>query len=262
MYYPRKRYARKAPRKPRKTANRKKPSVAVKKYVKRQISRNIEKKTIITSASNVALFSASSSTAPIYIQLCPNIAQGTGQAQRIGNEIMVKRAVIRGRVNLLEYNAITNPLKCPTLMKLWLCRRKRSNVVIAGNPSLTNFNQFFQAGSSAGGFTGTPLDMFTENNKDYWDILGVRTFQLANASSGVTLTAGAITAGAGQVSVPYTFYFNKYLGKLMYNDATSNESTNRELFLVFQAVYADGTSSLASGQAETHYSMVIEYEDA
>jgi hypothetical protein len=248
--------------KPRRTFKQNKGkvvSLGTKKYVKNMISRNTEKKVYIQNSNNVDLPSANLSTPPTFIQLMPTLAQGDSQSQRTGNQVMVKSAVIRGRVNMKPVNSVTNSNASPSLVKIWLCRRKRTNTYITGIPTIAQFNNFFQTGSSSGGFTALPVDMFAPVNDDYWDVLGVRNFQLGGAQA--IFTASHIASGATQVSIPYTFYFNKYLGKLMYND-NNTEPVNKELYLVYQVVYADGTSSALQVQCETHYSIKIEYTDA
>lgn len=248
--------------KPRKTFKQNKGKVVslqTKAYVKNMISRNLEKKELTTTAVNVAIQSAAGATVPTYFNMFPNIAQGDTQGTRDGNEIIVKKAVIRGRVNMLPQNSITNSNVSPSLVKLWLCRRNRRNFD-GGVPVIGDFNQFFNAGSSANGFQGNPLDMFAPVNKDYWSVLSTRSFQLGGSQA--IFTSSNIASGATQVSIPFTFYFDKYLGKLMYNDATTNNPTNKELYLVFQAVYADGTSSALQSMIETHYVINYEYTDA
>lgn len=266
MYYPRRTaYRKKAPYKKRavkrnfKRRSTSKVSTATKSYVNRMIHKNIENKKYISSGANINIVSAQSST-PQYVLLTPTMSQSVANGGRIANEIIVRKAFIRGRINLLPYNATTNNYSCPTLVKMWVCRRKRSNITLAGLPQLTDWNNFFDTGAGASGFAGSPLDMFTANNTEYWDILRTKQITLSNAF-GPLYSSGTINSSAGSVSVPFTFYFDRYLTKLKFNDTTTSP-TNKELFLVFQAVYADGQSSTSQTQCEFHYSMTHIYEDA
>lgn len=239
-----------------------KVSNAIKTYVKKTIAQNMENKVFVTYGKDQSLLTASS-TPPQFISLVPSINQGTGQNQRIGNEIKVKSGYVRGFVNLRPYTAITNPLQVPTMIKIWLCCRKRTNQLIAGVPTNTDWNNFFEVGGgSSSNFVGNILDMTQSENKDYWTILGTRTFQLGTSVAGTSVGSGAIVSGAQQVCRSFYFNIGKKMGKLKYNDNTSATCSNKELFLAFQAVFADGSDSTSTTQAEYHYTQRLEYEDA
>lgn len=239
-----------------------KVSKAIKTYVKKTISQNMENKVYIAYGKDQTLLTASS-TPPQFISLVPSINQGTGQNQRIGNEVKVKRGYVRGYVNLRPYTAITNPLAVPTLIKMFLCCRKKTNQLIAGAPTNTDWNNFFEVGAgSSSNFVGNILDITQSINKDYWTILGTKTFQLGASAAGQSVATGAIVSGAQQVSRPFYFNIGKKMGKLKYNDNVSATCSNKEMFLAFQAVFADGSDSTSTSQAEYHFTSRIEYEDA
>ena len=232
------------------------------KTIKRIVHSQIENKVDSDYGANLALNCATSLLSPTFYAMHPTPGVGTGQSQRIGNEINVRSAVIRGRINCLDYNATTNPVLSPIIVKMWLCRRKNSSVGINGNPTLTNFNQFFQAGSTTVGFQNNILDMLFQVNKDYWTVVGQKQIQVQPWGTSNTGATAGIGGGSEKVSVPFSFSFAKHLGKLKYNDS-GTDPTNKELFLVFQTIYSNGVTP-ASGvtMAELHFDTEYIFEDA
>jgi len=109
----------------RKKVYRKKPIVskAVKTYVKRTISANIENKVHVDYAINQTITTASGGSAITHRALLPQLINGTGAGQRVGNNVHVKSAVIRGSVNLLQYNATTNPVPAPAYVMELIVRQ-------------------------------------------------------------------------------------------------------------------------------------------
>ena len=233
----------------------------VKSYVKKMIHSQIENKIMNTVALNIPLIQASGSIYPTVVTLVPPCAIGTATNNRIGNEITIVKATIKGYCNNLYYNATTNPSNCPTYVKMWLCRRKTGSVEISGVPSTANFNNFFQSGATSLPFQSNMLDMCLRNNKDYWTVLTTKTFQIANCTTALGY-ANYLVPGSSKVSQPFSFSFAKHIGKLKYNDSYGNIATNKELFLVFQTVASDGSSTASQSFAEIHYNIEWEFEDA
>ena len=260
-YYPRRRYGRKAAPK-RKYARRvyKKSSFA--KRVKKVLHSQIENKIINSYGANQSIAWAGSVTNPTFIRLVPGPSQGVAQSQRIGNEIRVLKAEINGYVNLKPYSATTNPSNCPVYVKMWLCRRKSCNNVIAGDPSTTDFSYFFQTSSTSSAFQSNMLDMVLNVNNDYCTVFATKTIQLDSLTNPSASNSTLLT-GKGNVSVPFRFNFGKHLGLCKFNDNVSNIPMNKELFLVWQQVLADGsTPSYQLDATEFHFQSQFEYEDA
>lgn len=264
MAYKRKTASRKGTRRPRSYAPRrargfgKKTSFA--QRVQRIISKNIENKNHQSYATNVAMnYASAGGLLPLTISLVPGLNQSVTQGGRLGNEIMIKKGTIKGYINMLPYNATTNPCQCPVYVKMWLCRRKTGSLGITGPPVSSDFNQFFAVGASAVGFQTSPLDLVFSINKDYWSVFASKTIQLQNFSS--ALPSSAIIGQSSKVSLPFSFNFAKHLGKLYYNDSVSSQPTNKELYLVFQNILSDGTSTAISS-TEVHYNIEWTYEDA
>jgi len=227
---------------------------AVKQYVKRALGREVERKVISSYAVNQPIMTAIATT-PTTLSLVPSPIQGIGKSQRIGNEILVKKATISGYVNLLPYNNTTNTLVAPVMVKMWLFSSKQINT---NNVSLTGIaNNFFDVINSAIGFQGNMLDLLLTLNKDAYTIHATKQFKLGLTNNPSNVTVGSDNSSFSQ---KFSFSYGKHLGKLKYDD-TSTIATNKNLFLAFQAVYPDG-STAAISVAEHHWVTRIEYTDA
>lgn len=251
-------YARKTTMRSRKG---KSVSKAVKMYVKKALGRNMENKVWEKFGNSIPIVSTVTST-PTYLgNLLPQPAQDTTQIGRIGNEIKIRKGYVRGYVNLLPYNALTNPLSTPVMVKLWLVSCKYMNTATLSSTNIGS--DFFETGSGSAGLQGTLVDTVLSVNKDNWTVHKTKQFEL-----GVTYASGAGPASTGgwydnsKMIMPFYFSFgNKFKAALKYNDAATNVPTNRNLFLVFQAVYANGSSS-GIQTCQYTYNTRVEYEDA
>ena len=116
----------------RRIAKRRGKRPAIKKMIRREISRNVEVKTAQSYVLDRTLgavgnpdFITTSSPVGNMIILGPDpgsmvINQGTGQGDRIGNKITLKRLVIKGTLVPLPYDAIYNGTIFPVQVKIWV----------------------------------------------------------------------------------------------------------------------------------------------
>ena len=254
--YKKRSYRRKAPvRKYRKRVYKKSSFV---KRVKKIIHSQMENKCSSGYAANQTIAYAGSVTDPTRLILTPAITQGAGVNQRIGNMVRITKATVRGYVNLKPYNSLSNPQNAPTYVKMWLCRRQTTNLTISSAPVTTDYANFFQQGNSVLPFQSNMLDMLLFPNKDYWNVFATKTFQLSNLISSNTLMPSS-----SSVSRYFQFDLTKHLGLLKFNDNNASYlPTNKELFLVFQIVPADGSTLAVLDAAEYHYGVEYQFEDA
>ena len=257
MKFPKKKGAKRL----RKSTNAKpKVGVAVKSYVKQELARNIENKVISDYGANQTISTVTGSNfSGLYV--LPRPGTGTQKNQRIGNEIKIKKSFIRGFVNLLPYNAVTNPLSTAIYVKMWLCSYRTLNTAVVA--STNQATSFFDAGNSSIGPQGNMLDITLTPNSECWVIHKTKTIKLGAASA---TTTGQVGTGGyydnSPMSAPFYFNIGKYFkSTLRYNDQVTNVPENKNCWLFFQAVNADGSSS-AINVAEYHYTFRHEYEDA
>jgi hypothetical protein len=230
------------------------------KLIKSTIQKSTEKKIFTDYATNFAIVTAASST-PVARSLLPLISQGAAKSQRIGNEIRVRKAILNIMVNLLPYNASTNNLTTPCWVKIWVLRYRMENT--------TNFNatvaasNFFETNNSSVPFQGSLLDMVLNVDVDLYDVIEERTCKLgasAYESAGLTNNTGYFDNSpmSQRFVIDVTKGFNKIV---KYNDNGSTTPTNCNLFVVWQAVTAAGTSSAGQSMAEYHIGYRVEYTD-
>lgn len=231
--------------------------------VKRVIHRMAENKNVISSAANQTIQPCDGVTAvPYKLNLLPPIAQGTSQAQRIGDSVRIVGNTINAYINLLPWNATTNPYSCPIIVKMWVVSWKYANVGYT-EPALTDFNNFFELGSNSTNFIGNPLDMLRAVNKDVFTVHTTKQFELSCAPGWNASITNAIYPNlSGVMSKKVTFNVGKYVKSLKFNDAATDYATNHNLYLITQTVKADGTAVAASDRyCEFHFVQKMTYED-
>lgn len=232
------------------------------KAVKRVIHRMAENKILSSYGANQTLNYAGSITNPTYLNLTPTPSVGASVQQRIGNQIRVVKGRVNGFVNVRPYDGTQNTQPAPVMIKMWLCKRVSYNNAVGGVPGTTDFSNFFQAGSTSVGFQSNMLDMTLRSNSEYWTVYARKTVTLQNSYyAGSTAPTTTILGSAYKVHAPFSFSFANHLGLCKYNDG-STYPNNKELFLVFQPVYADGSSSVSTlNLAEVHYNIEWQFED-
>lgn len=227
-----------------------KVSKKVKSYVKKAIRTHIETKFANQNVLNSTITTAAGSS-PTGNSLTPTITIGTNSDNRIGNVIRLRRSTIKGFVNLLPYNAVTNPMPFPVYIKMWVVSYKSRNTAVITDTTAST--DFFNYGATNGGFQGNLLDMVTAVNTDAWTVHKTKMFKLGEG------TGSNGYADNGSFTKPFSIRFDKYLkGPIKFNDATT-VCTNKNLFLFIQAVPADGSATTAT--AEWHYSETHYFED-
>lgn len=244
----------------RKRVYRPKVSRALKSYIKRTVHNNIENKSIINYGANLAITTSVNGVVPSTLNLVPTIAQGTSNSQRTGNEVKITKAYLRGFVNLLPYNATSNPMISPLWVKMFLVRSKYINTNLISQTDINS--SFLNGGASNIPLQGNTLDMLFDVNRDTWTLLATKTFKIGQTAFNGT-SGDTPTGDNSPMSQRFYFNFTKHLKRpLKYPDG-SNVCQNNNLFLVTQVVRADGVTALANQQpAEFHYFMEHQYEDA
>lgn len=254
--YRRRPYAKKARRAPRKSSTSRK-SIAT--FVKSIISRQAENKIWADYGVNQPIVCCNSGI-PTAKNLLPTLSPGTGIQARVGNEVRVRTAYIRGHVNLLPYNVTSNPSPLPAYVKMWICSGKILNTTNLGATNIAT--TFFEAGGASAGFQGNMLDIDFSPNKDMWTVHYTKTVKIG---AGFVLSSGSPVQGGSYfdnspMSVPFQFRFSKKLATLKYEESITSP-TNKNLFIVFQCVPADGSTATNQQIAEFHYTTRVEYED-
>jgi len=231
---------------------------AVNAIANKVIQRAAEKKSWFAYGTNIPIPATSLGT-PEYKNCVPTLVQGVQASQRVGNAVTVKGGYIKGYVNLLPYDAVSNNTPVPVYVKMWLISAKDINT---NNLASTQISvDFLDILNGSIGLQGNMLDMILSVNNTSYTV---------HAEKIVKLGVGAITSvgpvgtngyyeGSSQFSAPFNFNIGKYLKTLKFDDASSNTATNKNLFLCFQCISANGGTAIIP--AEYHYAIKVDYTD-
>lgn len=258
-----KRFYRRRPRKyirRRKTISKRRSAVStrIKRYVKRELHRNLENKERVNYASNQSIITSDATTCTYPLLVATG--NSTNEDGRLGNQFKVVKGQLKMCINLKNYDATTNPYPVPVWVKIWIIRDMVTQSQQATLPSGI-YNNFFRAGATTYSFGGTPLDIVSETNKEFFRVLSTRTFKLGTSYPGNN--GGANWYSDNSPMCKYlTINWGKWCKKQIKCSDGSSYPTNHNLYIVFQAVNADGTSCSGKTMVEWHYTNLMQFEDA
>jgi len=234
----------------------------IKNYVKRAISRKQENKETTSFGLNQQILTVAGST-PTAINILPTPVQGTGDSDRIGNEITVKKLVVSGFVNMQAYDATSNPTApAPLWVKMWIVSAKNINTNTFSNT--LSSSSYFQTSNSSTGFQATIRDMLLPVNPDLFTVHRSKLFKIGISSASDKSPATGTSAYFDNSPMAHQFSFDcsKYVSKLKF-DENQTWATNKNMFLVTTVCRADGTVSSATlPTSEYHWRVQCIYEDA
>lgn len=251
---------------------------AVKSYVRSAVRSAAESKRLTTEFtknlyhiggttnfrdSNIIQLTPSDALGNIY-----QMVQGTGQQQRIGNQVSPSKVIFRGILAPTPYNATSNPTPNPVMIRMYILSGKR-NVATQSVADIYNIcnNTLFANGNSSLGMLGTLYDIITPINTDQVTCHMMKTFKLGYESySGVTGGSDVTqTKASNDYKLNHRFSINitKYLTKVWKFNDNAGATTSRQLFAVFQPVNFNGSiPSAATTPAALIAGVDVYYKDA
>lgn len=256
------RYRRKNYKKPNTKATKKQ----VQKIVKREIARNIENK--YTGSVNIKqrLLSTNASSVPSYFVWSPqgdanilSTSQGTAQNQRIGNQLKIKRWVIKGTFQGPDGGTAFDDLQC--IVKLYFMRQYNYQPITATLPGL------YQDGGSVATPDGSVMQRLMPINKDSYKVYWSKTFKLGQSAAG---TATGTSNNDFKLCPSFGFDVTKYVCKnkiVKYEDGATTPTDSLISSLTLVAVMTSQIGDITFGATqESAFSIAInsyiEYEDA
>lgn len=244
-------------------------SSAVKTYVNKTIHSNIENKQTQAQVGRMFGNIANSATLSVH-PLTPypsilTIAQGPGQAERTGNEVRVRKAILKYVLYPTKYNAETNNSLVPLEIQMFLGYVKNSSGLV---PQFSDFDNLYQYNNTVNPVLGNLYDLNQKINTDYWCVkkywrhkLGYST--IIDSDSNPATAYANYANNDFKLNIVNTIDITKHYPKrLKFNDV-SDILQGAGLFFWFQAVAADG-STLAGSQvpATILWQIDVHYEDA
>jgi len=210
-----------------------------------------------------------------------NMSQGTDQAQRVGNQIKLKRWIIKGFVTpsqSLSPGLDTTPYDIHGFIgtvKIMLLKTRNNQ------PISTDLTRLLQNGATAVPPLGSQFDVLYPVNKDLYKVYWTRTFKCGSAAANPTI----LGSGASLIANYYPIQANndykmqhsfgldvcKYIGKdakITFNDGTTQAilpaSMNNITLVAFWSPFT-GDLTQSSTKNLTFYKISIlthfEYED-
>jgi len=261
------RVVRKLKRRPTVARKRKTVSVAVKKYVKSTISKNIENKCFQVnggySFGNINEDNILNAYPMCPLNLYWTIPQGITQGGRIGNEVRVKKVMLNYILRPNFYDVASNPLPQPSEVQLMLGYFKETPSAL---PTSTQIGTIFQSGSSSVPPVGTLRDHISVINKDTFHCAKRWTHKIGlaeYAGTGGNASAQFNSNNDFKLNVKKVLNITKYCPKLLrFNDGGSTTLT-KNLFLLKNAVAAGGGVYSASNlPVNIEFWIDFHYEDA
>jgi len=225
-------------------------SVAIKKYVKSTIHRQIENKSFQINGG-VSFGNVNESPDFNAYPMAPllgfwSISNGLGQGNRIGNKIQIRKVMLNYILRPTPYDATFNPLPGPSHVQLFLGHIKSAPSAL---PASSDVNQLFQSGNSVTAHVGTLRDIISVINTDYWTIKKRWTHKVGYASATGTGGVAAAQYNANndfKLNVVKRIDITKMLpAKYQFND-NSITPTSKNLFFMFYAVSSTGAAYSAT----------------
>lgn len=271
----RSRRARKSVRRTRRVARRVSP---LRTMVRREIAKTEEVKSIqygrpLGSPVNFSTVDASNFSSQAIVVCTPgtasgqDITQGTGFANRIGNKVRTKKLVLTMMFWPAPFNAVTNPVPSPTEVGLWLIKLKPTL-----NDNVTTVNticqgSFLQAQNSNIGLWGTVEDLMTPINKDSVQLLGFKKLKIgysAYGNAGTNANTQHYHNNDYNYNQKVVWDLTKHVDKNLIWDDSATEPTNRHIYLVMQALRADGSANggTVTDTCTSMYRFDYDYTDA
>ena len=220
----------------------------VRKYVKTAISRSIETKRSGLVAEQIPIYTYISDAQ--CNALLPVLAQGTGQGDRIGDEVRIHKTSLRFAINCDSTAANSSISK---YFDIYIFKLRKANT----NPTATDMQRFLQDGNSATAYdANSSVDGLRDVNQDLFRLCMHKRVKMAN-SNDITNQPGT----QGTISFSAKIDCTKWLKKVQKYDDTSDFPTNDNLFIAIGSIWTDLPSSgLRAPQLTGHYSYLYEYE--
>lgn len=237
----------------RKTQKRRtaKPSLAVKSYVNKVVSRNIETKINDVEQTGKIVYGVISN-AEVY-SLLPTLSMGTGEGNRIGNKVNCKSLTLR--MSLYCYNQST--VTPPVYFDIYIFKSKNKQVG-AGQPTSADMAMFLEDGNSSKQYVGTALDGMRYLNNDMFILCKHKRIVMYNPyQAGISATA----------SINPHKYIRFNLTKHIKNSWNFNDTTNTiendNLYIAVGCTLTSGaTLPINSTFGDYSYLIQAKYKDA
>lgn len=271
-YYPRKRAAKKG----RKTSKyitarkaiRNAKKINFKKAVRSVISENAETKHAYTSSGNaLTYFNSGINSSGDMLQVLPNIASGTADNQRIGDQLKGQKLNISGyvRLNYNSENLESQPRSAVLCRMMVLSMKNRNGIYADAIGASANLSALLKKGGTTSNFSGNLSDINAKINTDFFTVHHDSKFYLTQSYLVQPATAGLSTMSNDIKNAIKFFNIRIPCKKLLKYDSTAAsglQPVNWAPFLVLGYSYLDGsTPDVVGTEVAMQYNSDFTYED-
>lgn len=262
----------------KKSASSQRFEKSVKEIVREELAEELEDKKALISYDNRTLnanIPSGDVTASFnYMRLLGPIDQisfgQTAQDQggynmRIGDEIMLKRLDIEGFVSMNDLT-LAQQQNCRVGVRVMILKQRDENTD-AGFVSNSHADKILMNGELAipgpGSFTGRPLNVIQEINRDLYAVRYDKTFYLSQSLQ----SAGGATSNNGPVQPTLKFFqhrltFGKRGLKLQFTDGNADTPNNFPYVMVIGYSNLVDSSVATNGQVNVTMNSVATYTDS
>lgn len=221
------------------------------KAVKQVINRVAEMKATPYDELDYSLSTNSGFSTPVNLSDCFNIAQGTGDGQRIGNTIDCKKAILN--LVLRRNNLATPNLPCEVFVYIGYLKGNRGTA-----PSATPFANFYQDGNSAKAWNGTALRTLRMVNKDIFIITNRFVQKIGSSAS----TTAQFANNDYPLLIRKKINLKALLGKVKYQyDNVNDAEHDKDLFMWVSWVNIDDSIDASLFPIDMSYFVDMNYQD-
>lgn len=231
----------------------------IKQYIKKTVANQGELKQAFKQNVNNDIITLANTT-PTAISLLPEPSQGTGDSDRIGAYINMRKVIVRGFVNLKAYNSgDTTPVSPgPFLVRAWVLSAKNIQTNVFSNTLAAT--SFFEFNNTSQAPTSNMNNMLYTVNKKLFTVHKTKSWKLGAASTS-SVNNPSFYYDNSPMSAPFYFDCSKFVHKLKFDEGQT-WATNANLFLVWMVCRADGAASNTVAPIEYHYTLQTAYTDA
>lgn len=241
-----------------------KPSKKFTKMVQKIIHSDAETKYVQLN-SGFQSFNSGINVAADVLQVVPGMARGTGDANRIGDQIRFQKMVLKGHMIMSTNYQDLNSSRIG--VRLMIVQPKLYSQITAVQTNLGWLTSLIKKGSTTGNFTGSIQDLYSDINRDVVTVYYDKVYYLDMPA--IISTAGTTSVNtqvAEQLRTTTRFFsktFNLKNKLIKYDDTISpNDPTNYAPVLLVGYAHLNGSAAdVANTQLGLQFCNNVYYED-
>lgn len=236
--------------------------------IKKVIHSQVETKQAYTTSGNSLIqFNSGITVNADYQTLLPSITNGSGDFNRIGDQIRAQSLIVKGYIKFEPTNPNTFIRNPCVIARLFILSLKKNQFIGDVQTQTTALVGLLKKGGTTSQWTGVLSDIYAPVNTDLFTVHMDKKYYL-NQTNYTTIGGPASAVFPSDIKNTVKFFSHslKVKNKLLRYDANFNSGLNPinyAPFMLLGYAYLDGTTpdTLASPLG-LHYDVVFNYEDA